>query len=169
MNRRQEERNCARTNCRSAKEENKRSAVKKILIMLMTIMPLAAMASDDKPISYEELPAAAKTFIQQNFPDAKVALATVESQSWNPTYDVIFTDGTKLEFIASGQWKDIDCKYSRVPDSVIPEKIRAFIAQHNPENYVKEIERDRNNYEVKLDNGLEVRFDINGEFRGYDD
>ncbi len=144
--------------------------MKKLIIMLMAMMPAtAALANDDKPITYEELPAAAKTFIEQNFPDAKVALTTVESALWNPTYDVIFTDGTKMEFIASGQWKEVDCKYSRVPESVIPEKIRAFLAQHHPDSYVKEIERGRNKYEVKLDNRLEVCFDINGEFRGYDD
>ncbi len=144
--------------------------MKKLIIMFMALMPATiALASDDKPITWNELPETAKTFIKQNFPDAKVALATVESQNWNPTYDVIFTDGTKLEFIASGQWKDIDCKYSRVPDGVIPEKIRAFLAQHHPDNYVKEIERSRNKYEVKLDNSLEANFDVNGEFRGYDD
>ena len=144
--------------------------MKKFIIMLMALMPATiALASDDRPITYEQLPAAARTFIEQNFPDAKVALATVESPHWNPTYDVIFTDGTKMEFIASGQWKDVDCKYSRVPDSVIPEKIRAFLAKHHPDSYVKEIERSRSKYEVKLDNGLEVRFDTSGEFRGYDD
>lgn len=144
--------------------------MKKLIVLLIALMPAAAaMAGDDKPIAYNELPAKARTFIEQNFPDAKVALATVESANWNPTYDVIFTDGSKLEFIASGEWKEINCKYSRVPSGVIPESIAAFLNQHHPDNHVVEIERSKRRYEVKLDNRLELRFDINGQFQGYDD
>ena len=144
--------------------------MRKLIIMLMALMPATiALASDDKPIDYKELPAAARTFIEKNFPNAKVALATVESPNWNPSYDVIFTDGMKMEFIASGEWKEVNCKYSRVPDSVVPTTILAFIKQHHPDSYVKEIERSKKKYEVKLDNRLELRFDISGQFRGYDD
>lgn len=136
----------------------------------MAMMPATmALADDDRPISYNELPAATKQFVKTHFPEAKVALTTVESAHWNPQYEVIFTDGTKIEFIASGEWKEIDCKYSRVPESIIPASMMAFIKQHHPDNFVKEIERSKKKYEIKLDNRLELRFDHNGQFRGYDD
>lgn len=144
--------------------------MKKLLILLLALMPATmALADSDRPIEFRELPAAAQKFIKANFPDSKVALATVESPNWNPTYDVIFSDGMKMEFIASGEWKEIDCKYSRVPEKVIPQKMGDFLKTHHPDNFVKQIERGKNKYELKLDNGLELRFDVNGEFRGYDD
>lgn len=146
--------------------------MKKLVIMLMALMPATmalAYSDGDRPISYEELPAVSKQFIKTHFPEAKVALATVESPNWNPTYEVIFTDGTKIEFIASGEWKDIDCKYSRIPEGIIPARMLEFLKQHHPDNFVVEIERGKRKYELKLDNRLELTFDHNGEFRGYDD
>lgn len=150
----------------------KHKNMKKLLVFIMALMPATmamAMTDNDRPIGFEELPAKAKQFIAEHFPDAKVALATVESPNWSPTYEVIFTDGMKMEFIASGEWKEIDCKYSKVPEGVIPAKIREFLKTHHVDNFVRDIERSKRKYELKLDNGLELRFDINGEFRGYDD
>lgn len=135
------------------------------LFAAMTI----ACADDARPIDYEKLPATARQFVTQNFPEAKVALAKVESPRWNPSYEVVFIDGTQIEFDASGEWKDVDCKYSQVPDTVIPAKMLDFIRQNHPDNVAKEISRDRRKYEIKLDNGTELRFSRDGQFRGYDD
>jgi hypothetical protein len=147
--------------------------MKKLFIILVAILTSAVMAfgasSDDKPIAYEQLPAAAKTFIKTHFPEAKIALTTVERELLSPNYEVIFTDGTQIEFLASGEWKNVDCKYTRVPKAIIPATILAFIKQNHPDNFVTEIDKERRGYEINLDNHLDLYFSLSGQFRGYDD
>jgi hypothetical protein len=134
------------------------------------MLPLAAMADNDRPVSFEGLPAAAQTFIRDHFPDAKVTLATIDREFMETTYDVIFTDGTQIEFDARGEWKDIDSpRGAFVPQSVLHPGIASFIGEHYPDARVSDIERDRQGYEVNLSNRAELRFDSRGNFRGYDD
>jgi hypothetical protein len=143
--------------------------VKKLLVLLLALLPATmVLADNDKPVGFEGLPAAAKQFIETHFPEAKITLATVERGLW-PTYDVIFTDGTKIEFTHSGEWTEIDCRHSFVPESVLPAGIAAFIREHHPDVKVQDVERDRLGYELNLTNRLEISFWANGKLRGYDD
>ncbi len=135
--------------------------MKKLLVLLcaMTVSsPL--MADNDKPIEIGQLPAPAREFIQQHFKDAQISLATVDRSVFGSTYEVFFAGGCKIEFDKEGQWKEMDCKHSRVPAEAIPAAIRNHIAANYPESYVTEIDRDKRDYEVKLDNGLELTFDL---------
>jgi hypothetical protein len=149
--------------------------MKKLIIALAIFLTATTVAcanesfSDDKPIAYDQLPVTAREFIKTHFPDAKVSLTTVERELWSPNYDVIFTDGTQIEFLDSGEWKNVDCKYSRVPESIIPAAILAHIKQNHPDNFVTEIDKDRRNYEVNLNNHLDLYFSKSGQFLGYDD
>jgi hypothetical protein len=149
--------------------------MKKLLITLTILLTTATVVfgegyiSDDRPIAYEQLPTTAKQFIKTHFPEAKVALTTTEREMWGPKYEVIFTDGTKIEFLSSGEWDNIDCKYTRVPDAVIPAAILAFVKQNHPENFITEIDKERIGYEVNLNNSIDLYFTLNGQFRGYDD
>ncbi len=143
----------------------------KKLFALLAILPAftaSAAVDDERPIGFEQLPANSREFIKKHFPEAKVAFATVEGRLW-PTYEVIFTDGAQIEFDSSGEWKEIDCKYSYIPEGVMLPKIVEFYKERFPEARVKEIERDRNGYELRLDNRMELHFDLRGNFRGYDD
>ena len=126
-------------------------------------------SDDDRPVSFGQLPAAAQKFIRDHFSDAKVTLATVDRELFDTTYDVIFTDGTQIEFNAKGEWKDIDCRGRFVPEAVLLPGIVAFLGEHYPETHVRDIERDKYGYEVNLDNRAELYFDTRGNFRGYDD
>ncbi len=143
--------------------------MKKLIVLLLALLPATmALADNNKPVSFEELPTAAKQFIKTHFPEAKITLATVE-RSLLPTYDVIFTDGTKIEFSRSGEWKEIDCKYSHVPEAALPAEIAAYLRAHHPGVTVRDIERDKLGYELNLSNRLEISFWANGKIRGYDD
>jgi hypothetical protein len=85
------------------------------------------------------------------------------------TYEVILADGGSVEFDGDGQWRDIDCKRGRVPQAVIPEAIRDHIAADHSANFVREINRDRRDWEISLDNGLELKFDRRFRLVEYDD
>ena len=129
----------------------------------------AAIAGDDKPIDFGQLPANAKIFIPEHFGDLKVSYAKVDSEIFDTAYEVVFVDGSKVEFDKRGNWREIDCEYGRVPEGALPAPILDFVKNNHAQRYVVSIDRDKRNYEVKLDNGLEIKFDLNFRVTGYDD
>jgi hypothetical protein len=143
---------------------------KKLIILFAALTPAtAAMADYDKPIRFEDLPAEAREFIRAHFPEAKVTLSTVDREFMDTTYDIIFTDGTQIEFDSRGRWKEIDCRESFVPNEVMLPGIVSFIGENYPEARVRDIERGRRGFEVNLSNRAELYFDSKGNFAGYDD
>ena len=54
--------------------------------------------------------------------------------------------------------EQVECKYGRVPLSIVPQQIQAALADLYGDYVVVGIERDRREYEVKLSNRLEVTF-----------
>lgn len=137
--------------------------MKRILMLLVCVFSLSTVtmwAGNDKPIQFSELPATARTFVQKHFPQVKVALTKVDSDFLDKDYDVVFVNGDKIEFDKNGNWKEIKCaSSSSVPSSAIPERIRTYLTQNYPEASVVKMEQDRREYEVKLSNGRELKFD----------
>ena len=139
----------------------KESKMKKILALFVCLFVISAVAcaDDDRPIRFNQLPASAQEYVQKYFPQEKVALCKMESDLFNKKYEVIFTSSIKLEFYKNGDWKEIDCKYSAVPESVIPAAILRYVKANYPEYKIVKIEKDSRDYEAKLTNGIELKFD----------
>ena len=78
------------------------------------------------------------------------------AQEWN----LVWSE----EFDRDGKWDKIECKYTEVPVSAIPEFIKKYISENYPDVKVWKIEyeRKRGKYEVKLSNRWELKFDKNG-------
>lgn len=135
--------------------------MKKLMIMLVCLFALQglAKADNDKPVEVKELPQKALTFIDKHFADVKVSYAKLEEDFWEKKYDVVLVNGQKMEFDKNGEWLEVDCKYSTVPEAIIPEAIKTYLTQHFPEQKTVKIERDKKGYEVKLNNKLEIKFD----------
>lgn len=136
--------------------------MKKLMILsaiLMVFGITTACADNDKPITVAQLPAKAQQFVKTHFPKEKIALAKLEQDFLETRYEVVFTNGSKVEFLKDGEWKEIDCKYSTVPTAVIPAQIAQYISQNYPDTKVVQIDRDKRDYEVKITNGLELTFD----------
>lgn len=126
----------------------------------MFIMNVSVWAGNDKPIQVTELPKSAQSFIKNHFVDQSVAVAKVETDFMDKSYDVIFTNGDKVEFDKKGKWTKVDCKHGQVPQGIIPMPIQKYIAKNYPDAKVIKIElTDRKGYEVDLNNGLDIEFD----------
>jgi hypothetical protein len=136
--------------------------MKKVLLLLVCLFTLQTVvwADDDKPVQVNQLPQTAQTFIKTHFPHNKVAMAKMETDWFDKSYDVIFTNGDKLEFDKKGVWTEVNCKYSAVPVAVVPEAIQKYVTTNYPEAKMLKIERDKHDYEVKLSNGWEIKFDM---------
>ena len=139
----------------------KTGIMKRLMIFTLSIFALifTAKASEDKPITFEQLPQAAQQFIKSHFPDRTISLAKVDSDIIGRSYDVIFSNGDKLEFDSKGKWISVECGYSVVPNAVVPAQILEYVKKNYPDTTIKKIDReDRGAYDVELSNKLDLTF-----------
>lgn len=138
-----------------------RSIIISLLAALALLAQTQASAStgDEKAIQADRLPKAALATVKVHFPGRKVALAKVKTELFSKEYTVIFTNGEKIEFDGRGRWTEVKCKRSAVPSSLVPQAIARYIRGNYPDCRILEIERDDDEYEVKLSNYVEITFD----------
>ena len=122
----------------------------------------------DKAVQLDTLPEKIMTFIDTNFPEEKIAFAKQDRDFLKMTYEVLLTDGTKLEFRRNGEWKEIDRHRAEIPSGIIPAQITAKINELYPDSFITKAERDDSEVETELDNGLELKFDSRGALIGID-
>lgn len=143
--------------------------MKKILFTLIAVFSvgiLSANADNDKIINKNQLPVQAQQFINKHFAGIEISYAKEEWDNFKHSYEVRFADGTNIEFTSKGNWDEVNCRFSEVPSAIIPQPIREYIKKNYPGAKVILIEKDRNDYEVKLSNRLELKFDK--DFNIYD-
>lgn len=135
--------------------------MKKIVVFLVCLLAvsISVRADDDSPIRFDQLPAKAQAYVKNYFPQEKVALAKVEKDLFDKKYEVIFANSSKVEFFKDGTWKEVDCKYSAVPEALIPDAILRYVKSTYPDHKVVKIEKEDRGYEAKLANGMKLEFD----------
>lgn len=146
--------------------------MKKILAtLLFAAATVGAVQADnnERPVTLDKLPAKAQEFLKTHFGDLTFAYAVEETNFLGKEYDVCYTDRTEVEFRTDGEWTKVERRYAPVPDAVVPAQILAFVKEHNPQARIMQIDRDRRDWEVELDNGIELKFDLNYKLIGYDD
>lgn len=142
--------------------------MKKIVLLIGVLAALSLQSCDgEKFIGVTDLPEKAATFIQNNFPSAEVISVVKDYDDLTYTYDVVLSDGTKIEFKRSGEWKDVEARTSKVPDSIVPAKILTYVQTNYEGNYIVDISRDIR-YDVELDNKRELVFNLSGDYLGVD-
>lgn len=133
--------------------------MKKILVLLVGIFAFFGISkADDRPVTYEQLPEAAKTFIKKHFPKANLVYATVDDDFIKPDYEVRLDNGFEIQFENDGSLDKIETRDGEVPEVLVPEKIRDYVRKNYPGAVFKEYEVGTRSYEVKLSNKLELKF-----------
>lgn len=134
--------------------------MKKMFFILVSVFALATTACADnyQPIAQNQLPQKAQVFLSTYFPDAKISLARKEIDVTELSYDVIFGDGSKVEFDRKGNWTEVDCISQPLPAGIVPPAIEQVVKAQYPNAKVVKIELDRREYDVKLDNRVELTF-----------
>lgn len=138
--------------------------MKYLMMALMCLISSSVMA-DDTPIPVEQLPAAAKTFVQDNFKGQKIVYA---EKDWN-SFECRLADGTKIEFTKKGAWKKIDRKAEAVPAVVVPEAIQKYVKTNYEGCTITKIDKERYGYDIELSNDLDLKFNFQGVLIGMDD
>ncbi|KXK17124.1 MAG: PepSY-like domain-containing protein [Saprospiraceae bacterium] len=144
--------------------------MKKILFLAFMISTISLIGCDDKEtlLDADKIPAEIKTYVEKHFPGKNILQCIKDVDGLEVSYDVVVEGGYKLEF---NRDKKIDSVkgVSKLPDSVVPEKILAYVASNYPGNYIIEWDVDKTTQEVKLDNRLELVFNSAGDFLRIDD
>ena len=125
------------------------------LIALMLVLPAAA---EDVEISFSQLPEKAQKIVLKAFPDTKIKKVDMERRASLIQYEVKLAGGIKMQFSKDGAFTECECTKSAVPDMLIPQKIRSFVAKEFPGRTVMRIEHDSKLFDVVLNNGDELTF-----------
>ena len=144
--------------------------MKKILVIAAIVLAsLQTLKADDKPVTFDQLPVAAQTFIADNYPADKISYATVDDDFIRPDYTVTLVSGVKIEFGNDGSLEKIESKNVGIPGGIIPVQITDYVKRSFKDASITEYEVGRRTYEVKLSNGLELKFNRNFIPIGIDD
>ncbi|MCM1033675.1 MAG: PepSY-like domain-containing protein [Odoribacter sp.] len=145
--------------------------MKKVLISLMMVLVAAgiAQARDEYAHDASVLPQAAQSVITKNF-KGKVSVVKIDKDFGRISeYEVVLDDGTEITFDASGNWKDIETNVNKsVPSSMIPAGVADYVSRNHKGVRIVGIEKDRRGYEVELANGIDIKFNNEGQFLKYD-
>ena len=144
--------------------------MKRTLITLALVLAtFAIVKADDRPVTFNQLPQAAQTFINTNYPDEKVAFATVDDDFIRPDYHVALVSGVMLQFEHSGSLEKIETRNGNIPAGIIPFQIIDVVKQYYPEAQRTEYEIGKRSYEVKLSNRMEMKFNTKFQVIELDD
>lgn len=143
--------------------------MKKVFTIIAISVAFALTAkADDRPVTFEQLPAVAQAFISQYYPEDAVSYATRDDDFVMPEYTVVLVSGVKIQFENNGSLEKISAK-NGVPSGLVPIQVRDYVDRHYRDVTIWEYEVGRRSYEVKLSNGMELKFNRNFALVGIDD
>lgn len=128
-------------------------------IVLMTF----TACDKERVVSADGLPKDAQLFIAQHFPGYEILQVVKERDDLKTTYDVYLSEGFNLDFDKKGKILGVEGT-NKLPDSVVPEKILAYVQANYPDYFIRDWELDDHGQEVTLSNGMDLKFDKNGNF-----
>lgn len=135
-----------------------------IFAIAASVFMLATLVSceEDTLLTEKETPQEIQTYVSTHFPENAIIETVKEEEHGTTTYDVLLEGNISLDFSEAYEVTDID-GVSKLPDSVIPEKLLAYVAANYPDNFITDWELDGKNQQIELNNNLELLFNMAGE------
>lgn len=124
--------------------------------------------AQDRYLQTNEFPEKIISFVQTHFPEDQIVTIKEEKERRKTEYEVKLNSRAELEFDGGLEIIKIESK-SGLPDSVLPEKIVAYVSQNYPGRKIEEWKKKKKYQEIELDNSLELEFDFDGNFMKIDD
>ena len=135
--------------------------MKKVLsIFILALVAVQfAFAGDVITQDAKLLPLTARNFINQYFSKPHISHIKIESEILQTKkYEVLLTDRTEIDFDKKGNWLEVDCKKSAVPEALIPAPVKEYVKTNFPREIITKIERGRTGMEVELNNDYSLKF-----------
>ncbi len=142
--------------------------MKNVLFMFAAVLSVLTAAAGDRRIAFADLPQPARIFVERHFDRTRV-ISVYEDEGRRKEYEVELSDGSEIEFDASGNWTKVKAGGREVPRGVLPAAVIRYTAAEYPELSVVQIERHGCGYEVELSDDRELLFDASGRVVKIDD
>lgn len=138
------------------------------ILLAGSLAVLLSGCEREEVVAPAALPAEVTGFIQTHFPANPVLRSVRDNALFNKAYEIELEGNFNLEFNKHREITHIFGN-TRLPDTVIPEKLRQYVTTNYPANYIIEWEQYIRNQEVILDNEVELKFNKDGDFVRGDD
>lgn len=139
---------------------------KSLFLGLAVLVMLGAVSCSSKTVSDDanQLPATVKKEVKANF-KTDVSKVVIEKNSVGADeYDVYLSDGAVVKY-EGNEWEEVKAAMGQsVPEGYVIKPISEYVTKNQTGAKIVKIERDKKGYEVKLSNGVEIKFDTNGNF-----
>lgn len=141
-----------------------------VVLLLFVYSGLSSCSSNDEEqrIEAKDLPSAAQSFIKTHFPEAETVSIALDPKDQYSQYEVSLNNGFDLDFDKNGRWTEIEGHGEKVPDSVVPKPILAYVTANYSDSFIEEISKEASGYKVDLSNDVDLQFDEDGNFTGMD-
>ena len=84
-----------------------------------------------------------RVFVKTHFPKEEVASVWKDTEMLRvEDYTVALSNGTEVEFLPNGEWKEIKSRGSEIPASIIPSGIRDYVKKHYASSTIKDIKKN---------------------------
>ena len=140
-----------------------------LIALALMVASISTLKADDKPVTFNQLPKAAQTFINVNYPNEKMSFATVDDDFFKPDYHVALVNGVMIQFENDGRLEKIEVRNGDIPDGIVPIQIVETVKGYYPDARIIGYEVGKRSYEVKLSNRLELKFNTRFEVIELDD
>lgn len=140
----------------------------KLILVLVFAGFFSQIQAQDRYLKAEEYPTEITSFVETHFPDSDIVSIKEEKDRRKTEYEVKLYNMEELEFDQDYSIKSVEAK-NELPASVVPQKIRDYVTKNYPNRTIEEWKLKRKGQEVELDNGLEIKFDFDGNFVKLDD
>lgn len=131
--------------------------------LMLTLALIATLAASAAEITLKQLPQKAQEFIHQYFAKDQIRTIRQHHHRSGNSYRVLFNDGSKINFDATGQWTKIKLRNDSIPVEIIPEYITTYVWDAYPDVMIMSIETEGAAKEVELSDGTELTFNPKGD------
>ena len=123
--------------------------------------------SNNEPVinAEQELPKNVRTFLNEYYPNIQISKAEVKTKLGAKEYEIKLNNGVEVEFDTEENWKEIK-DYNGVPDALVPAKVKTYVNQNYKNIKIESIDNKtaKNKMKVDLLNGVDLEFDMDGNF-----
>ncbi|HEG5919688.1 PepSY-like domain-containing protein [Campylobacter lari] len=133
----------------------------KMKLMLASLVCASSMFAD-VIVSPSTLPQKAQEFLNAHFKGVNVGYVKQDVDS----YEVNLVDGTEIDFIVNGDWKEVDGKYKGIPTGFIPKEVITKVQAAQPNAAIVEVDKRINGYKFRTNNMMEIYTDFKGNILG---
>jgi hypothetical protein len=140
----------------------------KTILLFSVLLTLFSSCEKEKIILESKAPSQIKSYISEHFSGFEIVQIVEDRDGFELTYDVWLEGSYFLEFNRKKEIKEVS-GLNELPDSVLPVELLLFVKTNYSDSYVSGWELDDRNQNLKLNNGLDLVFNKQGNFLRIDD